>query len=165
VQTPVGGGEPTLRIETELTKDKSKGEFANVAAIVGAIKAQHPEILKDRAAPVEQGHAVPRGHRRFRRAGSSAPTPSGPCCWPSSASASTVSLRFETGFGVAAMVATLHDVLMTVALFVFFGGQFNAALIAAILLIIGYSVNDTIVVFDRIREELPEQSRPRASAT
>ena len=43
---------------------------------------------------------------------------------------------------------------MTVALFVFFGGQFNAALIAAILLIIGYSVNDTIVVFDRIREEL-----------
>jgi SecD/SecF fusion protein len=65
-----------------------------------------------------------------------------------------VSLRFETGFGIAAFVATLHDVLMTVALFVFFGGQFNAALIAAILLIIGYSVNDTIVIFDRIREEL-----------
>jgi len=65
-----------------------------------------------------------------------------------------VSLRFEAGFGVAAMVATLHDVLMTISMFVFFGGQFNAALIAAILLIIGYSVNDTIVVFDRIREEL-----------
>jgi SecD/SecF fusion protein len=65
-----------------------------------------------------------------------------------------VTLRFESGFGVAAMVATLHDVLMTVALFVLFGGQFNATLIAAILLIIGYSINDTIVVFDRIREEL-----------
>lgn len=153
VQTPVGGGEPTLRIETELTKDKSKGEFANVAAIVGAIKAKHPEVLKDRAAPVEKlmlsreaiGGSVS-GELRANAIWSVILALIGIGIY--------VSLRFETGFGVAAMVATLHDVLMTVALFVFFGGQFNAALIAAILLIIGYSVNDTIVVFDRIREEL-----------
>ena len=153
VQTPVGGGEPTLRIETELTKDKSKGEFANVAAIVGAIKAQSPEVLKDRSASVEKlmlsreaiGGSVS-GELRSNAIWSVLLALVGIGIY--------VSLRFEAGFGVAAMVATLHDVLMTVALFVFFGGQFNAALIAAILLIIGYSVNDTIVVFDRIREEL-----------
>jgi len=153
VQTPVGGGEPTLRIETELTKDKAKGDFANVAAIVGAIKAKNPEILKDRAASVDKlmlsreaiGGSVS-GELRSNAIWSVILALIGIGIY--------VSLRFETGFGVAAMVATLHDVLMTVALFVFFGGQFNAALIAAILLIIGYSVNDTIVVFDRIREEL-----------
>ena len=153
VQTPVGGGEPTLRIETELTKDKSKGEFANVAAIVGVIKAKNPEILKDRSATVEKtmlsreaiGGSVS-GELRANAIWSVVLALVGIGIY--------VSLRFETGFGIAAMVATLHDVLMTVALFVFFGGQFNAALIAAILLIIGYSVNDTIVVFDRIREEL-----------
>jgi SecD/SecF fusion protein len=48
----------------------------------------------------------------------------------------------------------VHDVLMTVGVFVMLGGQFNAPMVAAILAIIGYSVNDTVVVFDRIREEL-----------
>lgn len=65
-----------------------------------------------------------------------------------------IAFRFEFGFGMGAVVATLHDVLMTVGMFVLFGGQFNAPMVAAILAIIGYSVNDTVVVFDRIREEL-----------
>ncbi|MDP1581373.1 MAG: protein translocase subunit SecD [Candidatus Didemnitutus sp.] len=65
-----------------------------------------------------------------------------------------IAFRFEFGFGMGAVVATVHDVLMTVGLFVLFGGQFNAPMVAAILAIIGYSVNDTVVVFDRIREEL-----------
>jgi SecD/SecF fusion protein len=153
VQTPVGGGEPTLRIETELTKDKTKGEFANVAAIVGAIKAQNPEILKDRAATVESLMLS-----REAIGGSVSSELRSNAVWSVILAllgiGLYVSLRFETGFGVAAMVATLHDVLLTIALFVAFGGQFNATLIAAILLIIGYSINDTIVVFDRIREEL-----------
>ncbi len=153
VQTPVGGGEPTLRIETELTKDKSKGEFANVAAIVGAIKAKNPEILKDREASVEKLMLS-----REAIGGSVSSELRSNAIWSVILAllgiGLYVSLRFETGFGVAAMVATLHDVLLTVALFVLFGGQFNATLIAAILLIIGYSINDTIVVFDRIREEL-----------
>ena len=153
VQLPVGGGEPTLRIETELTKDKSKGDFANLAKIVAGLKAQHPEYLKDAAQPVEKlmlsreaiGGSVS-GELRVNAIWSVVLALLGIGVY--------VALRFEAGFGVAAMVATLHDVLMTVALFVFFGGQFNATLIAAILLIIGYSINDTIVVFDRIREEL-----------
>ncbi len=153
VQLPVGGGEPTLRIETELTKDKSKGDFANLAKIVAGLKAQHPEYLKDATQPVEKlmlsreaiGGSVS-GELRVNAIWSVVLALLGIGVY--------VALRFEAGFGVAAMVATLHDVLMTVALFVFFGGQFNATLIAAILLIIGYSINDTIVVFDRIREEL-----------
>ncbi len=65
-----------------------------------------------------------------------------------------VAFRFEIGFGAGALVATIHDVLMTIGIFVLLGGQFTAPMIAAILMIVGYSINDTIVVFDRIREEL-----------
>jgi SecD/SecF fusion protein len=65
-----------------------------------------------------------------------------------------VAFRFETGFGVGALLSTIHDVLVVIGLFVLFGREFSAPMVAAILLIIGYSINDTIVVFDRIREEL-----------
>ncbi|MBL4575155.1 MAG: protein translocase subunit SecD [Opitutaceae bacterium] len=65
-----------------------------------------------------------------------------------------VAFRFEFGYGIGAVVATVHDILMTIGLFVLLGYQFSAPMVAAILLIAGYSLNDTIVVFDRIREEL-----------
>lgn len=65
-----------------------------------------------------------------------------------------VAFRFEFGYGMGAVVSTVHDLFMTIGLFVLFERQFNASMVAAILLIIGYSINDTIVVFDRIREEL-----------
>jgi SecD/SecF fusion protein len=65
-----------------------------------------------------------------------------------------VAFRFEIGYGVGAVVSTVHDILMTVGIFVLTGRQFTAPMVGAILLIIGYSVNDTVVVFDRIREEL-----------
>ena len=65
-----------------------------------------------------------------------------------------VAVRFEVGYGIGAVVATVHDVLMTLGIFVLFGGQFTSPMIAAVLMILGYSINDTIVVFDRIREEL-----------
>ncbi len=65
-----------------------------------------------------------------------------------------IAFRFEFGFGVAAMVSILHDILMTISVFVIFGHQFSAPMVAAILCIAGYSINETVVVFDRIREEL-----------
>jgi SecD/SecF fusion protein len=65
-----------------------------------------------------------------------------------------VAFRFEMGYGIGAVVSTVHDVLMTVGIFVLTGRQFTAPMVGAILLIVGYSINDTIVVFDRIREEL-----------
>jgi preprotein translocase SecF subunit len=63
-------------------------------------------------------------------------------------------MRFEWQFAVGAIVATIHDVLMTLGFFVVAGLEFNLASIAAILTIVGYSLNDTVVVYDRIRENL-----------
>ena len=65
-----------------------------------------------------------------------------------------IAFRFEFGFGVGAMASTFHDVLMNIGIFVMFGHQFTAPMVAAILCVIGYSINETVVVFDRIREEL-----------
>ena len=65
-----------------------------------------------------------------------------------------IAFRFEFGFGVGAMFSSFHDILMTVGIFVLFGHQFSAPMVAAILCIVGYSMNETVVVFDRIREEL-----------
>ena len=65
-----------------------------------------------------------------------------------------IAFRFEFGFAIAAVVASIHDILMTIGVFVIAGNQFSAPMVAALLSIVGYSINDTIVVFDRIREEL-----------
>ncbi|HEY3756747.1 MAG TPA: protein translocase subunit SecD [Opitutaceae bacterium] len=65
-----------------------------------------------------------------------------------------VAFRFEFGFGVGAVVASIHDIFMTIGVFVMLGHRFSSPMVAAILSIAGYSINDTIVVFDRIREEL-----------
>jgi preprotein translocase subunit SecF len=60
--------------------------------------------------------------------------------------------RFEWQFGLGAMVATLHDVLTTVGVFAIFQLEFNLTTLAAILTIAGYSINDTVVIYDRMRE-------------
>jgi preprotein translocase SecF subunit len=65
-----------------------------------------------------------------------------------------VALRFEFSFAVGAVVALLHDVLMTAGIYVLVGREFNATVVAAMLTIMGFSINDTIVIFDRIREDL-----------
>ncbi|WP_431322124.1 protein translocase subunit SecDF [Rhizobium sp. YTU87027] len=63
-------------------------------------------------------------------------------------------LRFEWQFAVGAIIATLHDIILTLGLFVLTGMEFNLTSVAAILTIIGYSLNDTVVVYDRMRENL-----------
>jgi len=65
-----------------------------------------------------------------------------------------ISIRFKFSYAVGGVVSLLHDVLFILALFVVFRLQISTMFIAAILAIIGYSINDTIVTFDRIREEL-----------
>ena len=62
--------------------------------------------------------------------------------------------RFEWQFGVAAIVALSHDVIATIGIFALMQLEFNLATVAAILTIAGYSINDTVVVFDRVRENL-----------
>ncbi len=65
-----------------------------------------------------------------------------------------VSFRFEFAYGVAAVVALGHDVIIATGIYLLFGRQLSLPVVAAILTIMGYSINDTIVVFDRIREDL-----------
>ncbi len=62
--------------------------------------------------------------------------------------------RFEWQFGVGAVIALTHDVVTTIGLFAFTQLEFNLATVAAILTIAGYSINDTVVIYDRVREEL-----------
>ena len=68
-------------------------------------------------------------------------------------------VRFEWQFAVGAIIATLHDVILTLGLFVLAGMEFNMTGIAALLTIVGYSLNDTIVVYDRMRENLRRYSQ------
>lgn len=65
-----------------------------------------------------------------------------------------IGIRFHLPFGVAAIAALFHDVIITIGVFSVFDAEFSLPIIAAILTIVGYSLNDTIVVFDRIRENL-----------
>ncbi len=65
-----------------------------------------------------------------------------------------ISIRFEFSFAVAAITALAHDVLITIGVYCLLGNELSMPIIAALLTIVGYSVNDTIVVFDRIREDL-----------
>ena len=65
-----------------------------------------------------------------------------------------VALRYEFSFAIGAVMAVLHDILVTLGLFFLAGRELNAPMVAAILTIIGFSINDTIVIFDRIREDL-----------
>lgn len=65
-----------------------------------------------------------------------------------------ITVRFEFHFGIAAIVAIIHNILVVLGLFSIFQWEVNSAFIAAILTVIGYSINDTIVIFDRIRENL-----------
>ena len=62
--------------------------------------------------------------------------------------------RFEWQFGLGAIIALCHDVLTTVGIFSLIGLEFNLSTVAAILTIAGYSINDTVVVYDRVRENL-----------
>lgn len=67
--------------------------------------------------------------------------------------------RFEWQFGVGAVIALAHDVLATIGIFAFFQLEFNLSTVAAILTIAGYSINDTVVVYDRVRENLRKYKR------
>jgi preprotein translocase subunit SecF len=65
-----------------------------------------------------------------------------------------IAFRFEWIYGVAAVVAVFHDTIITIGLFSLFGKEISLTVVAALLTLVGYSMNDTIVVFDRIRENL-----------
>jgi preprotein translocase subunit SecF len=70
-----------------------------------------------------------------------------------------IAFRFRPSFAIGAIVATFHDILVTLAFLAFFGYDLSLNVVAAILTITGYSVNDTIVIFDRVRENFSKMRR------
>lgn len=70
-----------------------------------------------------------------------------------------LAIRFEWKFAVAAIVANLHDVVIILGFFAFFQWEFSLTVLAAVLAVLGYSVNESVVIFDRIRENFRKQRR------
>ena len=68
-------------------------------------------------------------------------------------------IRFEWQFSVGSIIALLHDVVITLGLFSLLSLEINLSIIAAVLTIVGYSMNDTVVIYDRIRENLLKYSK------
>ena len=67
-------------------------------------------------------------------------------------------IRFEWQFSLGAILALFHDVIITLGVFSFFNLEINLSIVAAVLTIVGYSMNDTVVIFDRVRENLKKFS-------
>ena len=76
-----------------------------------------------------------------------------------------ITLRFQFRFALGAIAALVHDVVITICVFSFLGKEFTLPIVAALLTIIGYSLNDTIVVYDRIRENVRKSPRENRSGT
>ena len=76
-----------------------------------------------------------------------------------------VSFRFEWRFAVGAVAALIHDVVITAGAFLWYGGQINSGVLASLLTIIGYSLNDTIIIFDRVRENVNSLLKKSGSKT
>ena len=70
-----------------------------------------------------------------------------------------LALRFEWRFAVAAIIANMHDVIILLGFFAFFQWEFNLTVLAAILAVLGYSVNESVVVFDRVRENFKKMRK------
>ena len=68
-------------------------------------------------------------------------------------------IRFEWQFSLGAIIALIHDVIITMGFFSFLAYEVNLSIVAAVLTIVGYSMNDTVVIFDRIRENLKKYSK------
>ena len=74
-----------------------------------------------------------------------------------------IAIRFKMDYGIAAIVALVHDVLITLSVYAIFDISINTSFIAAILTVVGYSMNDTIVIFDRVRENSKNMRRGTAT--
>ena len=68
-------------------------------------------------------------------------------------------IRFEWQFSLGAIIALIHDVIITLGIFSFLSYEINLSIVAAVLTIVGYSMNDTVVIFDRVRENLKKYSQ------
>jgi preprotein translocase subunit SecF len=128
-----------IRVPLEATSDPQ----AIVGRVFGAIKAAHPDATlrsQDTVSGKVSGELIRDGALAALLAMAGV--------------AAFIWLRFEWQFGVGALFALVHDVVLTLGFFALTQLEFNLNIVAAVLTIIGYSLNDTIVVYDRVRENL-----------
>ena len=154
IQYQEGVGDSTLLVKTGETAETEKGkalENSDVAAhVTKLLQAAFPDAGIKQVSVDEVGSMV---GADLKKSGTWAVILS--LC----AILIYVAFRFEFGFGLGALVALAHDALISLGLFSLCGRQVSLLVITAILTIIGYSVNDTIVVFDRIREDLRKDQK------
>jgi SecD/SecF fusion protein len=149
-----GVGETTLLVKTGETAETKKGsqvENKDVGAYVTKLlQAKFPDAEIKTASVDEVGSVV---GADLKKSGSYA------VLFSLVAILVYVGFRFQFGFGLGALVALAHDALISLGIFSLCGRQVSLIVITALLTIIGYSVNDTVVVFDRIREQLRHDKR------
>ena len=153
--TALGYGEPiiqqfgkpnevSIRMKLPEGSDHDAGlADAMAKRITGDIKARHADARIDGVDSVSGKVSKELGWTAFQALGLAA-----------LAVAAYIWLRFEWQFGVGALLSLVHDVTLTLGLFSLTGLEFDLNIVAALLTLIGYSLNDTIVVYDRIRENL-----------
>lgn len=142
--------------------DPSFGPDENVAMIRIQAQEDTASITPETLAEIETALKVAVPDIRFTSVESVGPKASGELVWKAilavlSATAGIlfyIWLRFEWQFAVGAVAALVHDVIVTIGLFAVIQMRFDLTIIAALLTILGYSINDTVVVFDRLRENL-----------
>jgi preprotein translocase subunit SecF len=181
-----GGTIVIVKFDQAVTEDQVRGAVSGIAGEVGVQQFGEPEdrewlIRLPQTQAVEQGASLEQGSQQIVQSLQKAGLPSfevinreivGPVIgadlqrrgiYATLASLVAITLyiaiRFRVTFAVGAIAATFHDILVTLAFLMFFGYELSLNVVAAILTITGYSVNDTIVVFDRVRENLRSMRR------
>ncbi|MDA9558905.1 protein translocase subunit SecF [Alphaproteobacteria bacterium] len=139
--------------------DKSKDNFLLKIELDNSLKSEQENLIKKVKVALEKEYGEDIDYRRVEFVG---PTVSNELIYKG-ITAILVAIasmlvyiwfRFELPFAVGAVIALIHDTILTVGMFALTSLEFNLSTVAAILLIIGYSMNDTVVVYDRIRENL-----------
>lgn len=134
----------SIRMKLPEGSDKDPGMADKMTKeITAAVKAKHPDARVDGVDSVSGKVSKELGWTAFQALGLAA-----------LGVAAYIWFRFEWQFGVGGLFALVHDVTLTLGLFALTGMEFDLNIVAALLTLIGYSLNDTIVVYDRIRENL-----------
>jgi preprotein translocase subunit SecF len=139
----------SIRLRLPEGSEKNAGlADAMAKKITATIKAAHPDARVDGVDSVSGKVSGELGWTAFKALGFAAV-----------AISIYIWFRFEWQFGVGALISLVHDVLLTLGMFALTQMEFDLTIVAAILTVIGYSLNDTIVVYDRIRENLKKYRR------
>ena len=154
IQYQRGVGNTTLLVKTGESAETAKGKLLpdrNVGAYVTSLLAgKFPEAQLTEASVEEVGSMI---GEDLKKSGRNA------VLFSLVAILVYVGFRFKFGFGLGGLVALAHDALIALGLFSLCGRQVSLIVVTALLTIIGYSINDTVVVFDRIREQLARDQR------